>query len=388
MPTLAEDAFRLAFGTLTLEEAMDLREGEAWRFFPGGDPARFAPLLDIPTLDAFLRTDAARAPRVTMADNSRRGSAAVPQEEFLLPDSSRVDLPALFARFDAGASLVVSQFHELHPPLAAFCRGLEKAFLHGVQSNIYLTPAGAQGFRPHFDTHDVLVLQVEGRKSWRVWDGAPLPRPTRATPWENRYEPQGEPHRITMTPGDLLYIPRGLMHDAAAADTASLHITIGFLDPSWGSILVQVVEALERELPALRESVPTWRLNGPDGVAELATRLAPVLDALSGAGLADRSALAALDRVTQDRLPLPARGLFMPELGPRTRLRLADSMLHTVVPLPDGAAALRWHGGVLPLSPVEFGWLQAFEEGAEAAALGAEALAFARRLAALGLLER
>ena len=54
---------------------------------------------------------------------------------------------AALALFDGGASLVVSQFDEMHAPLARFCRGLERAFLHPVQANIYLTPAGAQGFK-------------------------------------------------------------------------------------------------------------------------------------------------------------------------------------------------------------------------------------------------
>jgi hypothetical protein len=101
-----------------------------------------------------------------------------------------VDLPRLLERFDAGASLVVSQFHETHPPLARFCRGLEKLFLHAVQANIYLTPPGAQGFRTHFDTHDVLVLQVEGASAGAsgmasAWRGPRAAPPGRAT-WRRR----------------------------------------------------------------------------------------------------------------------------------------------------------------------------------------------------------
>ncbi len=388
MTTLAETAFQLAFGDLSFEEVIALREGDAWRFFPGHDPQRFAHLLSTADLDAFLRTDAARSPRVSMADNRLKGSAGVPQDDFLLPDSTRVNLPNLFALFDGGASLVVSQFHELHPPLAAFCRGLEKGFLHAAQSNIYLTPPSAQGFRPHFDTHDVLVLQVEGSKTWRVWDGFPVEKPSRATPWENRYRSDGEAHAVQLKAGDLLYLPRGIMHDASTDDGASLHITIGFLEPSWGNILTGVVEALERELPELRGSVPTWRLGDPDAAAILAERLNPVLQALLNASLAERVAIAALDRVAQERLPLPARGLFPAPIEAATELRLADSMLHHLIPTDDGGATLRWYGGVMPLTAEELGWLQAMEEGAAAGSLGEGGIAFGRKLAALGLLER
>ncbi|MBV1796899.1 cupin domain-containing protein [Siccirubricoccus sp. G192] len=181
-PTLAETALALGFGGLGLEAVLALREAAQWRHFPGTDPGRFAALLAVPDLDAFLATDAARAPRVSMADGGREGSAGLPDEEFCLPDG-RVDPLRLMARFDAGATLVVSQSQDIHPPLARFCRGLERVFLHGVQANAYLTPPGAQGFRLHYDTHDVLVLQLLGQKAWRVWPEQPVPAATRRTPW-------------------------------------------------------------------------------------------------------------------------------------------------------------------------------------------------------------
>ena len=268
--TLGEAAWRLAFGDLTPAQVFALREGTVWRLLPGGAADRYARLLAIADLDAFLRTDAARHPRVSMADGGRQGSAAIPPDEYLHPDSSRIDLPRLLARHDAGGSLVVSQFHELHAPLAQFCRGLEKVFLHPVQANIYLTPPGAQGFRVHFDTHDVLVLQVSGAKSWRVWDETPFALPSRATPWANKQNPTGTPHALTLNPGDSLYLPRGVLHEAAAqsGDAPSLHITIGFLEASIADMLRELLETLEAENPALRASIPSWRLAEADGAAE------------------------------------------------------------------------------------------------------------------------
>ncbi|MFN8891144.1 MAG: hypothetical protein ACK5WA_02115 [Alphaproteobacteria bacterium] len=100
--TLAEAAWRLAFGDLTPEHVFALREGAAWRLLPGASAGRYAHLLSIADLDAFLRTDAARHPRVTMADGGRQGSAAIPPDEYLQTEGSRVDLPRLLARYDAG----------------------------------------------------------------------------------------------------------------------------------------------------------------------------------------------------------------------------------------------------------------------------------------------
>lgn len=373
--SLAADAFARAFPGLAVEEVLRLREGTDWRHFPANDPDRFAALLSVADLDAHLRTDGARS-RVSMADEAREGSAGVPEHEYALPDG-RVDLPRLFERFDRGASLVVSQFHETHPPLAAFCRGLEKLFLHGVQANIYLTPPGAQGFRTHFDTHDVLVLQVEGRKNWRVWDGERVPRPTRRTPWPGNMLPEGEPHRVAMAPGDALYIPRGVMHDAATEPgERSLHVTLGLLEPSWAQAIRSLVDAAEVDEPALREAVPTWRIGEADLLPELLLKLA----ALGSPAQMERLTTLLLDQLGNDRQPLPARGLFtaMPE-GP---LRLADGMHHHLVQGPDGTAALRWAGAPVPLSPAE---AEALAELAEGAVPRDRALA--EKLWRLGLLE-
>jgi hypothetical protein len=388
--TLGEAAWRLAFGGLSPEQVFALREGSAWRLLPGGAADRYAGLLSIADLDAFLRTDAARHPRVTMADGGRQGSAAIPPDEYLQTEGSRIDLPRLLARHDAGGSLVVSQFHELHAPLAQLCRGLEKVFLHPVQANIYLTPPGAQGFRVHFDTHDVLVMQVSGAKSWRVWDDIPFPLPSRATPWANKQSPAGVPHALTLNPGDALYLPRGVMHEAAAqtGDAPSLHITLGFLEASNADMLRELLEILEAENPALRASIPSWRLGEAEGTAAIAARLAPALAALSSEAALERLALAAMDRITRDRLPLSQRSLAHRPPGADERLRLSDAMHHHLVPLPEGGGALRWYGGAENLSATECAWLAQLAEGATPSSLGEGALPFCQRLAALGLLER
>jgi hypothetical protein len=374
---MTEAAFALAFEGMTVDDALALREGLEWRHFKGTDPARFAPLLSVEALDAHLRTDGARAPRIAMADEARNGSAGVPEEEFTLPDG-RVDLPRLLQCFDAGASLVVSQFHETHPPLARFCRGLERLFLHPVQANIYLTPPAAQGFRTHFDTHDVLVLQVEGRKRWRVWDGERVARPTRRTPWPGHMQPEGEPHLLVLEPGDALYIPRGVMHDAATEPgSRSLHATIGFMEASWAQAIRALVDEAELTDPGLRESLPSWRI----GEADLLPALAEKLARLATPEQAERLANLLLQQLARDRQPLPARGLFAP--FPEGVLRLTEGMHTHLVQGGDGTQTLFWTGGSLALTEAEADELAALAEGVEP---GDSPLA--RRLWQMGLLEQ
>lgn len=387
--TVASEAYELAFGDLSFDDVMALREGTQWRHFPATNPDRYRHLLSVADLDAFLRTDAARTPRVGMADAGRKGGAGVPYEEFT-DNNGRVDLPRLLQRFDRGGTLVVSQFHEMHEPLGRFCRGLEKAFLHGVQSNIYLTPPGAQGFRPHFDTHDVIVMQVSGEKKWRVWDGTPFPVPTRRTPWANQHEGLGEPHTFTLKPGDTLYIPRGVIHDAMAQEVGepSLHLTIGLLEPAWAEMMGQLIDAIEQKEPLLRISFPTWRLAEDDGIARVAAALGPLAAALSKPEFAEILAVMALDRVSQDRMPMPGRGLLPATPAPGQKMRLTDTMHHHIVPAADGGASLRWHGGTEALSAQELAWMERLEDGVSAEELGDGGLEFLSRLAAPGLIEK
>lgn len=385
--SLAENAFALAFGSLSAAAVLALRERAEWALLEAGPADRFHGLLRTADLDAFLVTDAARTPRVSMADGTRQGGASVPENEYALT-SGHVDAPMLMARFDAGATLVVSQFHEMHGPLARFCRGLEKLFLHPVQCNVYLTPGSAQGFRIHYDTHDVLVLQVEGEKQWRVWNGQPLPHPTRNTPWHHHVEPQGEPEEFVLKAGGALYLPRGVMHEARTSTDGghSLHLTIGLMEPSWAEALRDSVSLLEREVPALREAFPSWRLGDPEAAAALLRGLADRLEALKEPGVLDRLAVNMLDRLAQNRIPLPGRGLLTPPPGEADRLRLSDAMHHHVAALPDGQAELRWAEGSLRLDQASLGWLEQLDQGATPAELGEGALGFCRKLAAAGLL--
>jgi ribosomal protein L16 Arg81 hydroxylase len=105
-----------------------------------------------------------------------------------------------------------------------------------------------------------------------------------------------------MAPGDALYIPRGVMHDAATAPgDRSLHITLGLLEPSWAQALRSLVDAAELDDPALREALPTWRIGEQDLLPELLARLAR----LGGPAQMERLTTLLLGQLAHDRQPLP-----------------------------------------------------------------------------------
>jgi bifunctional lysine-specific demethylase and histidyl-hydroxylase NO66 len=131
-----------------------------------------------------------------------------------------------------GATLVLQGLHRIWPPLIDFARELGADLGQPLQINAYLTPPGNQGFAAHYDTHDVFVLQVDGRKRWRIHEPA-LPDPLERQPWGGRADEvsataEGPPVLdVTLQPGDALYLPRGWLHSAQAEGDSSLHLTVG-----------------------------------------------------------------------------------------------------------------------------------------------------------------
>ena len=121
---------------------------------------------------------------------------------------------------------------------------------------MYLTPAGAQGAKPHYDTHDVFVLQVAGSKKWTLF-GTPVESPLSGQDFDARLHELGAPTlEFELNPGDVAYIPRGLAHEARSTATISLHVTAGILRYTWADLLLEFVAAASLDDPAFRKALP------------------------------------------------------------------------------------------------------------------------------------
>ncbi|CAG2193440.1 NO66 [Mytilus edulis] len=112
-------------------------------------------------------------------------------------------------------------------------------------ANVYLTPPGTQGFAPHYDDIEAFILQLEGKKYWRLYsprsDAETLPRTSSGNFSEDDI---GEPILdVVLEPGDLLYFPRGVIHQGKALeDTHSLHITVScFQKNTWGDLMEKLM---------------------------------------------------------------------------------------------------------------------------------------------------
>lgn len=158
----------------------------------------------------------------------------------------------LRALVDLGASVVANGVHRVCPEVAAVASMLEREFAARVVANVYCSFQGVQAFQTHFDLHDVFAVQVEGEKTWRVYESradAPVNPVPPGDEWEKWLtDTRGKLlFEVAMKPGDVLYLPRGQYHDALTGDRASLHVTFG-VSPATGLALFRLLEdALSRE---------------------------------------------------------------------------------------------------------------------------------------------
>lgn len=178
-----------------------------------------------------------------------------------------------------GRTVVIMTMQQRWQPIAVLCRNLEGVFHCPVHANLYLTPAGAQGFDAHFDTHEVFVLQLEGRKSWRLYG------PTRTLPLVGERfnvprERPGPVREIHLSPGDLLYVPRGHVHEAFTAEEASMHLTVGVNVYRWADLLHEALASLAREDERFRESLPLGLFSGDPPPAAVTDRCRELLGVL------------------------------------------------------------------------------------------------------------
>ena len=217
-----------------------------------GDPDRFRALLSIAAVDRKVAEQDLREGMLAMADANR----SVDSSDFVA-DSGAIDRVAVARLYRRGATIILNQVHQSDIALADFCRSVERVFSCHVQTNIYLTPPGSQGFQTHYDNHDVFVLQIEGEKTWRLYD-RPVESPYRGERFESGRHAVGEPRQtFVLKAGDCAYVPRGLMHDAAASgDAASLHITCGLLVRTWADLVLEAVSEVCVNDPAFRRSLP------------------------------------------------------------------------------------------------------------------------------------
>ena len=298
--------------------------GRTFVYVPGR-PGKFAALLPWSVLNGILDQHRLEPPRLRL---TREGKRISPERYLLYHADSRkngapiprLDSAGLTRELRDGATLVLDNVDELHRPVRRLAESLERVFRVRVQVNSYAGWRLSHGFDLHWDDHDVFILQIAGRKHWKIYGM------TRPFPLARDVEPAEHPNDVLwegqLEDGDLLYIPRGWWHVATPLNEPTLHLTVGISNPTGADFLTWFTNRL-REAEVVRQDIPHFK--GADATHAFAERLRQAMQAAWHPGLVDEY-MADLDR----------RGT------PRPSFTLPWSATEDI--LPSGVWSVRWAG--------------------------------------------
>jgi Cupin superfamily protein len=220
------------------------------------------------------------------------------------PPQPLASLGTVFEQVSRGKTLQLRKmesFMDPGAPLLSLAREMELTLQHPLGSlSCYLSPPGGEVLGPHHDETEIFTLQILGRKHWRLYHCVAADRPRQYSP-----EELGPPeHEFDVAPGDLLYHPRGHVHDVSSLDGASFSITIVIEPVDWTSVVDLLRDRLTSQ-PDLLEPLPAGvimggRVPGPfrERFAAKVERIRRELSALSAEELLDTLARRHVSRLT------------------------------------------------------------------------------------------
>lgn len=261
----------------------DVRERRALRFGSAIPTEELDFLFGLSRFESLFRLDGVPLPYVDVFDDGHLKKLVDVQRK-----SGKSALAVISGHFRRGSTIRVRDLDKFDARLNSFVAEIERQFAARSQVNAYLTPPGKTGFPPHFDITDVFIVQCGGKKEWTLFQeySNKSELPLTQTNWDPEFfKPTGEPERMTLNPGDVLYMPRGVMHQASCTDRESLHLTISLESLTIADLIVKGLKMVAETDVAFRRRVP-WSFESDDQAAAVEVRtclrkLAENLDAIA-----------------------------------------------------------------------------------------------------------
>lgn len=217
-------SFAETLGGIAVEDFLRDFWGKQFTRLPG-TRGRFHDLLSWSEVNGLLQKHRLEPPRLRLV---RSGEFAA-KSSFLRYEGGRVPFVVpekLSQQLRDGYTLIVDAVDDMADGVMRLAEDFERVLHESVQVNMYAGWRELQGFHRHCDTHDVVILQVFGKKYWRVYEGG-RPHPLKNDVAPNDAKPEKILWEGVLEDGDALYIPRGVWHEASGVGEVTLHLTFG-----------------------------------------------------------------------------------------------------------------------------------------------------------------
>jgi len=165
-----------------------------------------------------------------------------------------------------GGTIRIAHIDEKSDNLESIASEIENVFGNEVNMNLYAGFGFTQALPAHSDTHDILVIQLEGRKSWQIFGFGADPYPIKLS--ENKKEicPSKLIWSGELEKGDLIFMPRGSWHQVkTVGNVSSLHVSIGFNYIMLHELHLWLTKKLAK-FPFHNKHLLEWDTGGDDAV--------------------------------------------------------------------------------------------------------------------------
>ncbi len=160
-------------------------------------------------------------------------------------DRRLVDQGQLLTQLRAGRSLLLADVQDLSSPVAALGDQIARALDEEVWFTLIASCGAAHAFDVHWDDQDTFILQLAGKKRWRLYGRTAALDETLDS--GRQRPPTVATQEVVLEPGGLLYLPRGHWHDAETLGEPALQLMIWVPKRTGIDLVSGVVAELRRD---------------------------------------------------------------------------------------------------------------------------------------------
>jgi ribosomal protein L16 Arg81 hydroxylase len=219
---------------------LDLLRARSFTFRRGSRTDRFQTLLSWNMLRDIIEGGVFPAEKLRVTSKTED----IPPIFYL--ENGKVNAGNLAKLLRQGASLIAVPLDPYIPALNVLCSDIRTRTAENIKAGAIATTGDGGALKYHFDSHDLIIIQLEGNKHWKIY-GPPVANLFKK---DETLRPQGSLiFDDLMRPGDFLFLPAGHCHHCDNGPDLSLHLGIFFEPPTgYDTVRALLPQLIEEEI--------------------------------------------------------------------------------------------------------------------------------------------